>query len=272
MTKKQYYIPGKEYEWTKETWDTVLKHMGYLADNYGPFATEGENVKGSTSYLVKSGRRKSVYDIPRLSVVWDWWGDESDWTFCVSEEGVEIPEYLIPFYGEKEKEEKMSNRFKFEGAPDDATHYCPEVYGEVNECWVNYTDGEVLFSYGKEFTWEEWSDYEDVEHFFIPRPKKEILTVDDLEVGKEYTMSIKSQGVDEDCLITYWARNKEVVFATNLKYHTYEHFYIEDINHFREVPEVPEKTREQELSEKYNVSLDAIKKMMQDGLIEGEEW
>ena len=29
MVKKQYYIPGKEYEWTWETWDTVLKHEGY---------------------------------------------------------------------------------------------------------------------------------------------------------------------------------------------------------------------------------------------------
>lgn len=196
MTKKQYYIPGKEYEWTQETWDTVLKHMRYiLADYYGPFATGGENVKGFSEYECEG----KLHTDDLYYLCWEFVGNEKYWTFCVSEGGIEIPEYLIPFYGEE---------------------------------------------------------------------KKENLPVEDLEVGKEYTMSIKSQGVDEDCLITYWARNKEVVFATNLKYHTYEHFYIEDINHFREVPK---KTREQELSEKYNVSVDTIKKMMQDGLIKGEE-
>lgn len=61
MTKKQYYIPGKEYEWTKETWDTVLKHMGYLADCYGPFATEGENVKGFPSTSVKENHTLTTW-------------------------------------------------------------------------------------------------------------------------------------------------------------------------------------------------------------------
>ena len=261
MAKKQYYIPGKEYEWTKETWDTVLKHMRYiLAGHYGPFATDGGNVKGSTRYECEG--KSYIYN---LDLCWEFVGNEKYWRFSVSEEGVEIPEYLIQFYGEKEKEEKMSNRFKFEGAPDDATHYCPEVE-RAAECWVKYTDGEVLFSYGKEFTWRKWpSGGADVEHFFIPRPKKEILTVDDLEVGQEYIMCL---GVNEEQHIIYWAKNQEVIFITNLLYHTYEHAFIKDVPHFREVPE---KTREQELSEKYNVSVDTIKKMMQDGLIkEGE--
>ena len=261
MTKKQYYIPGKEYEWTKETWDTVLKHMRYiLADYYGPFATGGEDVKGFSEYECEGKLHTG-----NLDLCWEFFGDEKYWHFSVLEEGAEIPEYLIPFYGEKEKEEKMPNRFKFEGAPDDATHYCPYVHGEVDECWVKYTDSEVLFSYGKEFTWGKWPSYADVEHFFIPRPKKEILTVDDLEVGKEYTMCL---GVNEDRHIVYWGKNQEVIFITDLLHHTYEHAFIKDIYHFCEVPK---KTREQELSEKYNVSLDAIKKMMQDGLIKEEE-
>lgn len=192
MAKKQYYIPGKEYEWTKETWDTVLKHMGNLnlANHYGPFVTWGGNVKGSTEY----GCEGKSY-AGNLNLCWKFLGNEKYWRFSVSEEGVEIPEYLIPFYGEG---------------------------------------------------------------------KKETLSVEDLDVGKEYIMSIKSRGVDEDCLIIYWARNEEVVFATNLKYHTYEHFYIEDINHFREVPE---KSREEKLSEKYGIPLDKVNKMVEDGVI-----
>lgn len=230
MAKKQYYIPGKEYEWTKETWDTVLKHMRYnLADYYGPFATKGGDVRGFSEY--ESGGKLHT-DQP-LDLCWEFEGNEKYWTFCVSEEGVEIPEYLIQFYGEKEKEENMSNQFKFEGAPDDATHYCSEMKWEVRECWVKYTDDGVLFSYGKEFTWKEWPSYADVEHFFIPRPKKEILTVDDLEVGKEYIMCL---GVNEEQHIIYWAKNQEVIFITNLLYHTYEHAFIKDIHHFREVP------------------------------------
>lgn len=189
MTKKQYYIPGKEYEWTKETWDTVLEHVeSIMADCYGPFATETERVKGSTEYEHGGASYTGSLD----NLCWEFVGNEKYWRFSVSEEGVEIPEYLIPFYGEG---------------------------------------------------------------------KKEILTVNDLEAGKEYIMCL---GVNEEQHIIYWAKNQEVIFITNLLYHTYEHAFIKGVCHFREVPE---KTCEQELSEKYNVSVDTIKKMIEDGVI-----
>lgn len=188
MIKKQYYIPGKEYEWTKEAWDTVLKHMEYImADRYGPFATEGGNVKGVSGYECEG---KSYTD--NLSLCWEFVGNEKYWRFSVSEERVEIPEYLIPFYGEG---------------------------------------------------------------------KKENLSVEDLEVGKEYILSL---GVNYDRGVVYWGKNQEVIFVTELLFHTYGHFFIKDVFHIREVPE---KTREEKLSEKYGISLDKVNKMVEDGVI-----
>ena len=78
MTKKQYYIPGKEYEWTKETWDTVLKHMGHLrlADCYGPFATETESVKGFSEYECEGASYTDNLDY----LCWEFVGNEKCWT------------------------------------------------------------------------------------------------------------------------------------------------------------------------------------------------
>lgn len=109
---------------------------------------------------------------------------------------------------------------------------------------------------GKEYEWTEWSR--------VSHPK-EILSVDDLEAGREYILSM---GLNDDRNIIYWGKNAEVIFITELLYHTYGHIFIKDILHLRNTPE---KTWEEKLSEKYSVSLDTIKRMMDDGLIEEEE-
>jgi hypothetical protein len=185
---KQYYIPGKEYEWTAETWESVVQARDFEEScTCGPFLQEG--VDGKSCYRVNG-----VTYPTDLFLHWEFMGDEEYWHFTVNEEGVEIPECLIPFYGEKES--------------------------------------------------------------------KEILSVGDLEAGKEYIMCL---GVNDERNIIYWARNDEVIFITELLYHTYGHIFIKDIFHFRNIPE---KTLEESLSEKYNVSLDTIKQMMDDGLIQ----
>lgn len=194
MTKKQCYIPGKKYEWTKEAWETTCAVVGkHKADHCGPFGADSLPLKGESYHRVEGQTYQEDLDI-----FWEFIGNEEYFNFTVNEEGVEIPEYLIPFYGEKEK--------------------------------------------------------------------KEILSVEDLEVGKEYIVS--RRGVNDDWNIIYWARNDEVIFVTDLLYHIYGIIFIENISHFRNIPE---KTREEKLSEKYNVSLDTIKRMMEDGLIQEEE-
>ena len=191
---KQYYIPGKEYEWTDETWKSALinKKYEFIANNYGPFVERSVNIEGCVRY--HDGFEAYSSD---LGIDWKYAGYETHWYFTVNEEGVEIPECLIPFYGEKES--------------------------------------------------------------------KEILSVGDLEAGTEYIMCL---GANDERNIVYWGKNAEVIFITELLYHTYGHIFIKDIFHFRNIHE---KTREEELSEKYNVSLDTIKRMMEDGLIQEEE-
>lgn len=189
---KQYYIPGKEYEWTKETWKAVVQARGFEeACTCGPSLRE-DPVDGKSCYRVNGGTYRQ-----NLSLHWEFMGNEEYWHFTINEEGIEIPECLIPFYGEKES--------------------------------------------------------------------KEILSAVDLEVGKEYIMCL---GANDERNIIYWGKNSEVIFITELLYHTYGHIFIKDIFHFRNIPE---KTREEKLSEKYNVSLDTIKRMMEDGLIQEEE-
>ena len=183
---KQYYIPGKEYEWTKETWE-ALKGNGMIRPFYGA------PPKGKVGWSYD----ERYYGREHLDIAWSFQGRESNWLFHVDGEGIEIPECLIPFYGEKEL--------------------------------------------------------------------KEILSVGDLEAGMEYIMCL---GAHDERNIIYWGKNSEVIFITELLYHTYGHIFIKDIFHFRNIPE---KTREEKLSEKYNVSLDTIKQMMEDGLIQEEE-
>jgi hypothetical protein len=195
---KQYYIPGKEYEWTKETWETVNKADSLNSWEEGPFLGTvrlSQYVPLGRVRYKENGSTEVTEQLADIS--WVWSDSEEYWYFTVKEEGVEIPECLIPFYGEKES--------------------------------------------------------------------KEILSVGDLEVGKEYIMCI---GVNDEVRITYWSKNQEVIFITDLLNHTYCHAFIKDIFHFRNIPE---KTREEKLSEKYNVSLDTIKRMMEDGLIQEEE-
>lgn len=197
---KQYYIPGKEYGWTAETWEAVNKADSDNAWDKGPLLGTATLPQyeplGEVRYR-EIGSTECVLDT--LDICWGWTPSDKYWYFTVNEEGIEIPECLIPFYGEKES--------------------------------------------------------------------KEILSVDDLEVGKEYIMCV---GVNDEVRITYWSKNQEVIFITDLQYHTYSHVFIKDIYHFCEVPE-KEKTREEKLSEKYDVSLDTIKQMMKDGLIQEEE-
>ena len=195
---KQYYIPGKEYEWTAETWEAVNKADSDNAWDKGPLlgtTTLSQYAPlGRVRYKENGGTEHISY---RLNICWEWGHSDEYWYFTVNEEGIEIPECLIPFYGEKES--------------------------------------------------------------------KEILSVDNLEAGKEYIMAL---GVNNDRNIIYWSKNDEVIFITELLYHTYGHIFIKDIFHFRNIPE---KTREEKLSEKYNVSLDTIKQMVEDGLIQEEE-
>lgn len=195
MTNKQYYIPGKRYEWTKETWEATQARGFYYLKVYGPFNTPCWKISGKASYAERGEHFKTD-----LNLDWTYTGQESYWYFTVNEEGVEIPECLIPFYGEKESEE--------------------------------------------------------------------ILSVDDLETGEEYIMYLGANDERDERNIIYWGKNSEVIFITELLYHTYGHIFIKDIFHFRNIPE---KTREEKLSEKYNVSLDTIKRMMEDGLIQKEE-
>ena len=195
---KQYYIPGKEYEWTKETWEAVNKADSENAREEGPLlgtATLSQRLHLGRARYKENGCSERMPNT--LDICWEWCHTEEYWYFIINEEGVEIPDCLIPFYGEKESEE--------------------------------------------------------------------ILSLDDLEAGKEYIMSL---GVNDDRNIIYWGKNAEVIFITELLYHTYGHIFIKDIFHFRNIPE---KTREEKLSEKYNVSLDTIKQMMEDGLIQKEE-
>jgi len=198
---KQYYIPGKEYEWTAETWEAVNKADSENAWDEGPLlgtATLSRRLPlGRVRYKENGDTEHMDYT---LDACWEWCHSEEYWYFTVNEEGVEIPECLIPFYGEKES--------------------------------------------------------------------KEILSVDDLEVGKEYIMYLGTNDERDERNIIYWGKNSEVIFITELLYHTYGHIFIEEISHFRNIPE---KTREEKLSEKYNVSLDTIKRMMEDGLIQKEE-
>jgi hypothetical protein len=198
MVKKQYYIPGKEYEWTKETWEAVNKADSKNAWDEGPLLGTAALVPLGRARYKEIGSTECMRDT--LDICWEWshWSRLDEyWHFTINEEGIEIPECLIPFYGEKES--------------------------------------------------------------------KEILSAVDLEVGKEYIMCL---GANDERNIIYWGKNSEVIFITELLYHTYGHIFIKDIFHFRNIPE---KTREEKLSEKYNVSLDTIKQMVEDGLIQEEE-
>src|SRR5690606_4899222 len=93
---KQYYITGKEYEWTAGTWESVVQARDFEEScTCGPFLQEG--VDGKSCYRVNG-----VTYPTDLFLHWEFMGDEEYWHFTVNEEDVEIPECLIPFYGEKE--------------------------------------------------------------------------------------------------------------------------------------------------------------------------
>lgn len=192
MTKKQFYFPGKKYEWTKETWEAAEAFDENNAFECGPFIRWSGNVQGITEYSAAGYFYKS-----NLDVYWEHVGSECNWTFSVSEEGVEIPEYLVKFYGKME--EPMS---------------------------------------------------------------KVVLGVNHLEVGAEYFVCF---GVNDERRILFWGHNHHVAFLQDIANGAYHCVYLEEIFHFRLIPVEP--TYEEKISEKYNIPLDTVNQMVENGLI-----
>lgn len=199
MTKKHFYIPGKKYEWTNETWEAAEAFDENNAFECGPFNGWSGNVRGATEYSAAGYFYKSSLD-----VYWEYVGSECNWTFSVFEQGVEIPEYLVKFYGEEESVPNAHEWFENGGLPPVGTKF-EYSFGDYG-VWF---EGESLF-------------------LFDGGTKM---------VAKCYTPS----------------GNKEITIDCR-----------DDVA-FRPIPVEP--SYEEKISEKYNIPVDTVNQMMQDGLI-----
>ena len=174
---KQYYVKDKIYKWTKETASARKKGPVYDTSTNG--CVKFESIYGLQYY-------------PHMKLTWGC----NFGAFSLKEDGVEIPEELIPFYG-KEGEQEWDG----EGIPPKGVKF--------QYCFVGY---------------DRWWNAE-----------------------SRYSIA---SGVVAYCEAgcEQWLSAGTTMFR-----------------------KIPLKSFEETLAEKYNVSLETINQMIEDGVIEKEE-